>query len=111
MKDKFRDAFRGLADGAADHSIRFQMFLAFLAVTAGVILRLDSTEWILVIICIGMVLSAEMLNTCVEKICDLITREEKESIRQVKDLSAGAVLTASLCALAAALIILLRRLI
>ena len=109
MREKFSHALQGMADGCRDHSVRFQMILAVMAVIAGIVLRLDGTEWILVIICIAMVLSTEMLNTCIEKLCDLITVEENEKIRMIKDLGAAAVLTASLCALICALIILWRR--
>ncbi len=109
MREKFSHAFRGLRDGLDDHSVRFQMLLAVMAVIAGIVLKLDGTEWIQVILCIGMVLSTEMLNTCIEKTCDLISRQEKEEIRLIKDLSAGAVLTASVCALVSAMIILWRR--
>lgn len=38
------------------------------------------------------VLSAEILNTCVEKICDIIQPEYDERIKIIKDMAAGAVI-------------------
>ncbi len=108
MKEKFNNAFSGLMDGIRDHSIRTQMILGLMAVCAGLFLRLDSGEWIAVVICIGMVVSTEMLNTCIERLCDLYDTHRNEKIHVIKDLGAGAVLTASLCALVTALIILIR---
>jgi len=110
MKKKFGPAFRGLADGWKDAGIRTQMILGALAVCAGIILKLDSAEWIAVIICISLVIGMEMINTAVERTCDLITEEYDERIRLIKDLSAGAVLAVSLGALISAAVIIFRHL-
>lgn len=106
MKRKFQDAFRGMATGLGHHSILIQYLLAFCAVCAGFILHLTAVEWTLVIVCIGMVISAEVLNTCIEKLCDLYSTVYNDRIKEIKDLAAGAVLIASLSSLAAALVIL-----
>lgn len=110
MKKKFGPAFRGLLDGWKDAGIRTQMILGVLAVCAGIILKLDAAEWLAVIICISAVIAAEMINTAIERVCDLITEEYDERIRLIKDLSAGAVLAVSIGALAAAVLILVRHL-
>ena len=106
MKEKFAAAFRGLACGLHHRSIVVQFILAVLAVTAGFILHLTRTEWVAVIICIGMVISAEILNTCVEKLCDLYSTSYSGRIKEIKDLAAAAVLTASIASLIVALVIL-----
>lgn len=109
MKKKFMPAFRGLfSDGWKDRGIRTQMILAAVAVCAAFILRLDSMEWIAGLICAGMVITAEILNTAIEKLCDLYSEQYDERIRLIKDLSSGAVLAASIAALITALIILMR---
>lgn len=106
MKKKFAAAFNGLKLGFSHKSVRVQYILALLAVCAGIIMRLSVLEWVIVIICIGCVIGAEILNTCIEKLCDLHTEEYDEHVKVIKDLAAGAVLTFSLMALAAALLIL-----
>lgn len=108
MREKFRDAFRGIVLGLKDRSIRLQWILAGMALCAGILLRLSAGEWTAVILCMAAVLVSETLNTAVERLCDLYTASYNENIRYIKDLSASAVLLASLAALACALIILLR---
>ena len=110
MKEKFRPAFNGILLGFKDPAIRLQMILAMLAMIAGFVLKLNIAEWIAVIICMGLVLSTEILNTCVEKVCDLYCQEEDERIKVIKDLAAGAVLVSAICALITAALILISRL-
>ena len=106
MKEKFRPAFQGLADAVKDEGCRAQIILALLAVCAGFVLKLSTAEWVAVIVCIGMVITAEILNTAIEKVCDLYSKENDERIRLIKDLSAGAVLVSALTALICSLVIL-----
>jgi len=106
MKEKFRPAFQGLVDAVHDQGCRTQMILAALALCAGFILKLSAGEWVAVIICIGMVITAEILNTCIERVCDLYSNEFDERIRLIKDLAAGAVLVSAIAALLCSLIIL-----
>ncbi|MBQ9046909.1 MAG: diacylglycerol kinase family protein [Solobacterium sp.] len=106
MKEKFLPAFRGVIDGFRDRGIHTQYILALLAVTAGLLLKLSSTEWTAVVLSCGMVISSEILNTCVERICDMITGEFDERVKLIKDMAAGAVLVSSMAALITALIIL-----
>lgn len=108
MKKKFHDAFRGLFLGFTDRSIRTQWILAFCAVIAGFIMKLEWMEWIAVIICIGSVIVTEMLNTCIERTCDMHTREWDEQVKYIKDMAAGAVLAAAIASLITAVIILSR---
>lgn len=110
MKEKFQPAFNGLLQGFKDAGIRTQIILACLAFAAGFVLRLSAMEWVAVIICMGLVISSEILNTCIEKVCDLYTTENDERIRVIKDLAAGAVLVSALSALTCALIILVSHL-
>lgn len=108
MKKKFHDAFRGLFLGFTDKSIRIQWVLALLAAGAGFFMKLTGMEWIAVIICIGSVIVTEMLNTCIERTCDMYTEERNEHIRYIKDMAAGAVLLSAMVSLMVALIILFR---
>lgn len=105
---KFTVAFHGIRDGLKHRSIATQFLLAFAACIAGTLMRLTALEWIMVVICIAMVITSEMLNTCVELLCDLYTMEYNERIRLIKDIAAGAVLVSSIGALVTALIILIQ---
>lgn len=110
MIEKFKPALCGILLGLKDAGIRLQFILAAMAMIAGFILHLSSGEWIAVVICMALVISTEILNTCIEKVCDLYSTEENEQIRVIKDLAAFAVLAASAGALITALIILVRHL-
>lgn len=73
-----------------------------LAVVAlGLWLNLSLTEWALIILTIAIVWMAELLNTAIEALVDLITLEEHPLAKVAKDVSAAAVL---LCAFAAVLV-------
>ncbi len=108
MKNKFKAAFVGILTGLRHRSIITQFILGALAVLAGAALHLTTMEWMVVIVCIAVVIAAEMLNTCIELLCDLYTREYNETIKAIKDIAAGAVLVVSIGALAAACMILMR---
>ena len=108
MKEKFLPAFEGLVDGLKDPGVRLQMLMAVLTLIAGVVLHLETMEWVAVIICIAMVLATEMLNTCIEDLCNLYYTGADERIRKIKDMAASAVLIAGLGSLITALIILSR---
>lgn len=94
--------------GLRHRSIIIQFLLGFLAILAGFALQLTSGEWIAVVLAIVMVIAAEMLNTCIELLCDMYTREYNEMIKAIKDIAAGAVLVISLGALVTAMVILFR---
>ncbi len=95
----FRYAFRGMWWLIrTEHSIMVQLFVALLACIAGALVGLTTTEWILQILAIALVLVAEGLNTAVEKLCDFIHPDFNERIGRIKDISAGAVTFAALAA-------------
>jgi diacylglycerol kinase (ATP) len=68
---------------------------------AGFYFNITRTEWIAVILCFGMVLAVEALNTAIERLVDLVCPERKPLAGEVKDLAAAAVL---ICAIAAAIV-------
>jgi diacylglycerol kinase len=105
MKKKFSAAWQGLRDASGHRSVQVQGLLAAAAVLAGFLLQLTAAEWIAVVLCIGLVLASELLNTCIEKLCDLYSTAPDPRIRVIKDIAAGAVLTAALTALVAAAMI------
>lgn len=75
-----------------------QLFIAIAAVAAGMFFKISATEWCLVLGCIALVLSLEMLNTAIEKLCNHVTPDFHPAIKIIKDISAGAVLWSAVCA-------------
>ena len=67
-------------------------------VIAGFYFGISNAEWCAVIICIGLVISLELVNTAIERLCDAVIPEQNPKIKFVKDASAGAVLIAAIAA-------------
>lgn len=105
MKNKFVNAGKGILAGMQHKSILAQMVFGLCALAAGVFLHLTYLEWCVVILCIGCVIASEMLNTCIEKLCDMYSLEYRSDIKIIKDIAAGAVLVTSLMSLVIAIII------
>ena len=81
------------------------MAIALAVVVAGVILSLSRTEWVLIVLCIGLVFSAELMNTAIEGMVDLLSPEKQEKAGRVKDMAAAAVLICAIASAAAGLFI------
>lgn len=105
MKNKFANAGKGILAGMGHKSILAQMIFGICALIAGVFLQLAYLEWCVVVLCIGCVIASEMLNTCIEKLCDMYSLEYRTDIKIIKDIAAGAVLVTSLMSLVIAIII------
>ncbi len=81
---------------AHERNGKIQLVIAVLTIGAGFYFRISVLEWCIVLGCTGLVLSLEMINTAIEKLCDLVSKEYHPVIKQVKDISAGAVLWAAI---------------
>jgi diacylglycerol kinase len=75
---------------------RIMRVIAILTIAAGVLLRITSLEWMIILGCIALIISLEMVNSSIEKVCNFITTDYKPEIKQIKDIAAGAVLFASI---------------
>lgn len=84
-----------------EQNLSFHLIATVLAVVAGWRWGITRTEWMIVLLCIGMVIAAELFNTAIEKLVDLVSPERHPLAGQVKDIAAGAVLV---CAATAAII-------
>ena len=104
----FRYAFNGLKMLIKEeHNARIHLFAAICVVVAGIIFRISTFEWIIIIACIGWVFVTELINSAIENMADLISKEKSEAIKKIKDLSAGAALVAAIASAAIGLIVFL----
>ena len=95
----FYHAFRGIATiFRSEINFVIQSVIALLVLAAGILLGITPTEWIIILLLIGMVLGAEAFNTAIERLCDAIDDQPSPKIRFIKDASAAAVLILSLSA-------------
>ena len=92
----FQNALNGILHAfKTEVHIRFHVIAAFIAITLAVFFRITRIEWTMVLLCIAAVLSSELINTAVERICDRITKDRDPLIGNAKDLAAGSVLIIS----------------
>lgn len=106
---KFKHAFDGLIGALKEKAVITQVVLAIMAIIGGVIIKLDNYEWLAFIICIVGVISLEIMNSVVEKLCDLYSTEHNEKIKIIKDMASAAVLVFAVGALVVCVICTLRR--
>lgn len=86
-------AWRGLGIIVrSTHNLWFQIFFAVLAIYVGFAMRINTTEWALIVFAIGIVIIAEILNTAIEIDVDLTSPNYHPFAKDIKDISAGAVL-------------------
>ena len=76
-------------------NFKIQIACAVVAVVLGYVLGITKTEWIIVCMLIGFVLTAEAFNTALEEFCDMVKSDPDPHIGKIKDLAAAAVLIAS----------------
>jgi diacylglycerol kinase len=95
-RDKFADAFRGLKLGIRGQSSFFvHFFVAAAALAAAWVMALDWVSWCLLLLCIGMVLTAEMFNSALETFCRGLDEPSRNRCAPALDIAAGAVLLAA----------------
>ena len=94
---KFADALRGIKI-AFRSEINFfvHLFVAVIAGVAGGIVRMTDERWCIYILCVTVVLAAELFNTAIERLARAVTREEHPEVRDALDIASGAVLVAAL---------------
>jgi diacylglycerol kinase (ATP) len=108
---KFADAFRGLGFALGDQSsFAVHLAVAAVVVAVGVALGVSRWEWCLLVLCIVAVVVVEMVNTALEYLAKAISSEEQPAIGKALDISAGAVLSASVGAAVVGAIVFVPRL-
>ncbi len=95
----FKYAFRGIFYLLkTQHNAWIHLLATFVVVTGGIYFSLDTTEWILLTLTIGVVFAAEAFNTAIELLVDKVSPEHNKTAGMIKDLAAGAVLIIAIVA-------------
>jgi diacylglycerol kinase len=82
---------------------RIQAIIAAFIFLGGLIFTVSKMEWLIIIVFTALVMSLEMFNSALEKLCDKINPEWDPEIKVIKDMAAGAVLWTSLLSIVAGL--------
>lgn len=101
----FGFAIQGIMQALKEPNFRIQTIAAVVVLILAAYFKISPTEWCITLFCCGLVLSFELINSAVERLCDLITTEIDPRIKFIKDVSAGAVLIISLSSLLIGIII------
>jgi diacylglycerol kinase len=111
--EKFFRAAQGVLWGIRGRSTWIDGGFAFhLAATLAVVglaawISITAGEWALLLVCVGLVWTTELLNAAVEMLSRAVTKDYNREVEMALDTSAGAVLVASLIAATVAVIIFL----
>jgi len=104
----FSHAFKGVIFNLKHEPNFFiQLIFAVLVISAGIVFPISKSEWLVLIIAIGGVLSAEAMNTAIEKVCDRFVEGHDALVKIIKDSAAAAVLIMALTAAVAGIIVFL----
>ncbi|MBP2626356.1 MAG: diacylglycerol kinase [Firmicutes bacterium] len=96
----FKNAFVGILYCVRyERNMKIHMIAACLAGCLAWWLQLDRYEMLILLLTISSVLVAEMLNTVVETLVDIVSPEVHPLAKIAKDVAAGAVLIASIISL------------
>ncbi len=106
------NSFRYALDGISysfklNQNIRIHLLIAFFIIIFSFVLNFSPFEILTVSIMIVLVISAEMINSSIEEVVNLLVNEHRKEAKIAKDVSAGMVLFVSIFALAVGIIIFL----
>ncbi len=95
----FKYAVSGIVDNIINTpNFRIHLLFSCLVIFAGFYFCITKIEWLAIILCIGIVLTAESLNTSIEYLTDLVTEDYHELAKKTKDSAAGGVLISAITA-------------
>ena len=112
LKHSFSYAFTGIAHAFATQRNLKIHIVAFCSIfILGLYFKINSLEWAILLLTSGLVITLEMINTALELVVDLSTKEKKIRAKLSKDTAAGAVLIASTIAVVCGTLIFYERLV
>ena len=96
LRGSFLNAVNGIIRGLfKQRNFYIEIIIALLVTLAGIIFRISTTEWCLILICIMVVISLEAINTAIETLADALKPDFDPLVGKAKDIAAGAVLIAA----------------
>lgn len=95
----FRDAGRGVVFLVRDQChARIHLLATLIVIGLGLWLGLPYSDWLALILAIGLVWVAEAINSAIEATVDLASPDRHPLAGKAKDIAAGGVLLAAICA-------------
>ncbi len=107
----FSYAIKGFIKSFSEEAnMRVHVMMTILVIISGFIFKVSRLEWIFLFFAIGLVIGAELLNTAIENLVDLVCMERNEKAGLIKDVSASFVMILAITAAIVGLIIFIPKL-
>lgn len=107
--ESFIFAFRGIGKAIKkERNLKIHLVAAILAIFLAIVLKISRIEWLILVLTIAIIISAEIFNAAIESICDLLRFKLNLSYLEtywIRNFAAGAVLVLALASLMVGLII------
>ena len=102
----FGYAFKGIKHAfLTQRNFRVHLLVATFVMLAGLLLNISTTEWLVILVVMAVVVSAELFNTAIEGLVDLISPEYNKKAGVIKDCAAAAVLCTAIAAVIVGILI------
>ena len=89
-------AVRGFAVALKEErNMKIHLAAALIVIVLGFYFNVSHTEWLMLLVMIGLVICTELINTAIENLTDLVSTEKQTLAGKVKDIAASAVLFSS----------------
>ena len=93
ISNSFKYAGNGIFSAfKSELNMQVHFCMMLLVILCGIIFEISLLEWQICIVLFGVVIGAEIFNTAIETVVDLVMPSINEKAKLAKDLSAGAVL-------------------
>lgn len=107
--ESFSNALRGISLAiAGERNMKLHLLAMAGVIVLGLLGRVEPFAWCALLICCALVIGMELINTALEALCDHLSPDKHPAIRNVKDISAGAVLACAILSAIVALVVFLR---
>lgn len=104
--ESVRDCFHGLEYVLINEdNFKREIVFGILALIVSAVLKVNKIEFTIIVITISLVLFAEIINTAIEQVVDLITKDYSKEAGQIKDIAASGVLLMSFISVVVGLLI------
>ena len=95
--NSFKYAIEGFNSSfKTERNMKIHVLATIIVIALGIYFKISVTEWCIIAIAIALVISAELFNTAIETLVDMVSPEKNPKAKLAKDISAGAVLATAI---------------
>lgn len=95
--NSFKYAIEGIISSfKTERNMKIHVLAMIVVIALGLFFKLNKVEWCFIIIAIASVISAELFNTAIETVVDMVSPERNPKAKLTKDIAAGAVLVVAI---------------